>query len=164
MPLLKFSSLEPSFGKPFKIKVVARIIRNHQLILDRLREARTAALQGFSEDIQVNFTRKLSPYRRQTKRFSRALFYLIASSISTKTPLPHELPSLVTTARAIQHDAVLLSKRLSKKQDGREIIKSDSFLRYFFYLVSYSSVSYILESMESDLRLLFGEVEDHVLR
>lgn len=164
MPLLKFSSVEPSFGVPFQGKTIARVIRHHQLILDRLRESRVAVGEGLSEEIQINFTRKLSPYRRQTKRFSRALFYLVASSLSTKTPLPHELPSLRTTAKAIQHDAILLSRRLAKQPNGREIIQSNSFLRYFFYLVSYSSVSFQLEQMETDLRILFGEVEDHIAR
>lgn len=164
MPLVKFSSVEPAFGVPFQAKTIIRIIRQHQVILDRLRESRTAVDGGFTEDIQANFSRKLSPYRRQTKRFSRALFYLAATSILTKTPLPHELPSLLTTSRAIQHDALVISRRLSKDEAGKEIIKSKSFLRYFFYLVSYSGVSYQLERMEADLRILFGEVEDHILR
>ncbi|KAM0753235.1 hypothetical protein T439DRAFT_323872 [Meredithblackwellia eburnea MCA 4105] len=165
MPLLKFGAAEPAFGQPFQAGTIARLIRTHQVILDRLREARTAfGTEGFSDDIRENFTNPLAPYRRQSRRFSRALFYLCATSIATKTPLPHELPSMSTTARMIQHDAMVLSHRLTRNSAGLEILKSTSFVRYWFFLVSMGSVSYQLEAMETDLRILFGEVsEEEVL-
>jgi hypothetical protein len=109
-------------------------------VLDRLREARTSVgLEGFNEDIQRNFTDVLAPYRRQARRFSRALFYLCATSIATKTPLPNELPSMVTVAKCIEHDAQMLSKRLSRDREGRAVLQSDSFLRYWFCKSFFSS-------------------------
>lgn len=91
-------------------------------------------------------------------------FYLCATSLATKTPLPHELPSMVTTARAIQHDALILSGRLTRtgtgslslsvasslthsSEEGQDILRSQAFLRYWFYLCAFSSTSYLLESM-----------------
>lgn len=76
---------------------MARLIRSHQLILDRLREARTAiGTDGFTVDIRRLFTQPLAPYRKQAKRFTRALFYLVSTSLATKEPLPHELPTMVS--------------------------------------------------------------------
>lgn len=87
---------------------------------------------------------------------------------------------MASTTRLLQHDALVLSHRLTRDTDGRRILKSDAFVRYWFCrslltlppssltlstdLVSYTSVSYHLESMETDLRLLFGDVEDNILR
>ncbi|GAA5917094.1 hypothetical protein JCM6882_009495 [Rhodosporidiobolus microsporus] len=161
MPLMKFSSVEPTFGTPFKAATIARLIRSHQLILDRLREARTAiGPDGFSPEIRQHFSDILVPYRKQGRRVSRALFYLIATSISTKQPLPSELPSMVSTSRNIQHDAMILSRRLTQTEHGRSIVQSPVFLRYWFFLTAFSSIAYLLEGMEPDLRDLFGAVED----
>lgn len=73
MPLMKFAAAEPTFGQPFQGATISRIIRSHQTILDRLREARTAVGahgEGFSEEIRREFTSQLAPYRRQNKRRS----------------------------------------------------------------------------------------------
>ncbi|GAA5865438.1 hypothetical protein JCM8547_001244 [Rhodosporidiobolus lusitaniae] len=160
MPLMKFSSVEPSFGTPFKAAVMGRVIRQHQLLLDRLRESRAALGEdGFTPQIRREFSDVLTPYRKQGKRIIRAHFYLNATSLSTKMPLPAELPP-VTTARAIQHDVLVLAARLQRSEEGRAIINDPVFLRYFFYLVSYSSVAHLLAGLEPELRELFGQAED----
>ncbi|GAA5995099.1 uncharacterized protein JCM10292_004539 [Rhodotorula paludigena] len=161
MPLMKFASVEPTFGQPFKAAVIARVIRSHQLILDRLRESRTAiGTEGFSPEIRRNFSDVLVPYRKQGKRVTRALFYFTATSLSTKQPLPPDLPSMVATSRNIQHDAMVLSRRLTKTEEGRQILSSQVFLRYWFFLTAFSSTAYLLEGMEPELRELFGTQED----
>ncbi|GAA6050447.1 hypothetical protein JCM3770_002600 [Rhodotorula araucariae] len=161
MPLMKFASVEPTFGQPFKAPVIARIIRAHQLILDRMREARTAiGAEGFSPEIRHHFSDVLVPYRKQGKRVTRALFYFTATSLSTKQPLPPDLPSMTATARNIQHDAMVLSRRLTKTEEGRKILASSVYLRYWLFIASMASTSYILEGMEPDLRELFGDQVD----
>ncbi|GAA5834027.1 hypothetical protein JCM9279_004193 [Rhodotorula babjevae] len=158
MPVMKFASVEPTFGQPFKAPVIARIIRSHQLILDRLREARTAlGEEGFSPEIRKNFSDVLVPYRKQAKRVTRALSYFVATSLSTKQPLPPDLPSMVGVSRMLQHDAMVLSRRLTRTEEGRRILASSVYLRYWFFISSMASQSYILEGMESDLRELFGD-------
>ncbi|BGP44750.1 hypothetical protein JCM10450v2_000564 [Rhodotorula kratochvilovae] len=161
MPIMKFASVEPTFGQPFKALVIARIIRSHQLILDRMREARTAiGAEGFSPEIRHNFSDVLLPYRKQGKRVTRALFYFTATSLSTKQPLPPDLPSMTATARNIQHDAMVLSRRLTKTEEGRQILASSVYLRYWLFIASMASTAYILEGMEPDLRELFGDQVD----
>lgn len=97
-PSCRFSAAEPAFGVPFQAATISQLIRSHQVVLDRLREARTAfGENGFpDENIRSGFMTTLTPYRRQARRFTRALFYLISTSLSTKASLPHELPSLMS--------------------------------------------------------------------
>ncbi|KDE05411.1 hypothetical protein MVLG_04206 [Microbotryum lychnidis-dioicae p1A1 Lamole] len=160
MPLLRFSALEPAFGHKFDGATFSRIIREHQVILDRLREARTAiGTEGFPRSIKDNFTTPLAPFRDQNKRFMRALFYLVGTSLATKKPLPHDLPTMLTAVKDLQHDALVLSHRLSVSESGREIVYSHEFNRYWFFLASMSTVSYRLEACESDLAILLGSVE-----
>ncbi|GAA5925622.1 hypothetical protein JCM10213_008838 [Rhodosporidiobolus nylandii] len=161
-PLMKFSMAEPAFGQPFKAATISRVIRAHQLILDRLRESRVAlGEEGFNPSIRRHFSDVLVPYRKQGKRFSRALFFLTATSLSTKMPLPSDLPSMSSVTRNIQHDALVLTHRLARTDEGRELLHSQVFLRYWHFLVSFSSIAYVLEGMvEPELRELFGYVED----
>lgn len=158
----RFASVEPTFGSPFRAPEISRLIRSHQLVLDRLREARTAiGADGFSPEIRRyarrretaqsttltletarrNFSDVLVPYRRQGKRISRALFYFVATSISTKAPLPPDLPRMTLTSSNIQHDALVLSRRLTKTEEGHKILQSEVFLRYWHFVTSYSSIA-----------------------
>lgn len=61
--------------------VLVKIIRSHQIILDRLREARTAVgSEGFNETMHKDFASALFPYRLHSQRLARTLFYLGATS------------------------------------------------------------------------------------
>lgn len=101
---------------------------------------------------------RLSPIRQH------ALFYLCATSLATKRPLPSEIPSMSIVLHGITHDALVISARLWNRSDspaskittGRDIIKSPNFLRYWFYLSSYSTVGDTLEKLEVDLRAMFS--------
>lgn len=56
----------------------------------------------------------------------------------------------------------MLTGRLSRTPKGAELLKSTNsdFLRYWFYVTASVGVAYNLESMEPDMRVLFGEIED----
>lgn len=69
-------------------------------------------------------------------------------------------PIVAALGRGLQHDALVISHRLTRDADGRKLLASDGFLRYWFFLSSYTSVGYQLEQMEEDLRLLFADEED----
>lgn len=85
-------------------------------------------MQGFNSNIRKNFTSHLAPYRDQNKRYNRAFFYLISTSLATKEPLPHQLPTMIATARSsLQHDALVLSSRLYKSEEGRDVLHSQEF-------------------------------------
>ncbi|KAI5477995.1 hypothetical protein MNV49_005687 [Pseudohyphozyma bogoriensis] len=156
MPLLKFSAAEPAFGRPFRAALIAKLIRQLQIILDRYREARTAlGTTGFSKEIRENYVQRFAPYRHQAKIILRTLFYLAATSLATKKRLPHELPAMSEVARMVRHDAMVLSRRLAQTEEGTKTLESAEFVKYWYYLVSYSSLGHHLETLMSDLNILF---------
>lgn len=60
-PTFEFAKAEPDFGTSFKGDVLLHIIRSHQIILDRLREARTAVgTEGFNETVHRDFASAVS--------------------------------------------------------------------------------------------------------
>ena len=74
----------------------------------------TLALPSSNEEVLSRTVRLAPRCLPAVLTSSLRRFYLCATSLATKTPLPHELPSMVTTARAIQHDALILSGRLTR--------------------------------------------------
>ncbi|BGP36620.1 hypothetical protein JCM10450v2_000510 [Rhodotorula kratochvilovae] len=157
-PTYEFAKVEPRWWNPFKSDVLLKIIRSQQIILDRLREARTAVgLRGFNPTIHHDFANVLFPYRLHSQRLARTLFYLGATSLLSKTQLARDVPSSKPTWASFERDALVLSRRMSKLPRGEEELKRPGFLRYWFYLVSLGSVSSELEELEQYLGDLFGD-------
>lgn len=158
-PMFEFAKVEPSFAMPFKGPVLQKIMRSQQIMLDRLREGRTAVAQGFDFRIHHDFASVLWPYRLHSQRLGRTLFYLGANSLVSKSPLPRDVPSSKPTWASFEHDALVLSRRLSQLPRGEEELKRPAFLRYWFYLVSLGAVATELEELEKHLAELFGSPE-----
>ncbi|SCV68777.1 BQ2448_898 [Microbotryum intermedium] len=153
-----YAKVEPTFGLPFKADVLLKIINSHQIILDRLREARTAVgTRGFNETVHKDFASALFPYRLHSQRLARVLFHLAATSLMCKTPLARDVPSSRPTWASFENDALVLSRRLSQLPRGEAELKRPGFLRYWFYLVSLGSVSSELENLEQYLGELFDD-------
>ncbi|GAA5827522.1 hypothetical protein JCM5353_001354 [Sporobolomyces roseus] len=161
-PTFEFARVEPKFLVPFNAPVLLKIIRSLQLILDRLREARTAiGTAGFNETIHHDFASVLYPYRLHSQKLSRTLFFLGATSLLSKTQLARDVPSSRSTWLAFERDALVLSRRMSKQPNGDTVLKHPAFLRYWFFLVSLGSVSSELEELEKHLGELFGDPDLH---
>ncbi|KAM0793227.1 hypothetical protein ACM66B_000693 [Microbotryomycetes sp. NB124-2] len=151
-PTFEFAKLEPTFGQPFKGDVIVQIIRSHQIVLDRLREARTAVgVSGFSPLIHSNFCVSLFPYRLHSQRLMRTLFFLCATSLVSKASLDRDVPSSKATWAGFEHDALVLSRRLSQLPEGPEEMQKSAYLRYWFFLKSLNAVSSELEVLERHL-------------
>ncbi|GAA5995637.1 hypothetical protein JCM5350_001633 [Sporobolomyces pararoseus] len=161
-PTFEFAKVEPKFLVPFNGPCLLKIIRSLQLILDRLREARTAiGTAGFNETIHHDFASVLYPYRLHSQRLTRTLFYLGATSLLSKTQLARDVPSSKSTWLAFERDALVLSRRMSNRPGGDTVLKHPAFLRYWFFLVSLGSVSSELEELEKHLGELFGDPDLH---
>ncbi|BGP28691.1 hypothetical protein JCM10296v2_000427 [Rhodotorula toruloides] len=157
-PTFQFAKVEPKWWAPFKADTLLKIIRAQQVILDRLREARTAVgMKGFNPTIHHDFANVLFPYRLHSQRLARTLFYLGATSLLSKTQLARDVPSSKPTWASFEHDALVLSRRMSRLPRGERELKRPGFLRYWFYLVSLGSVSTELEELEKHLGELFGD-------
>ncbi|KAJ1303164.1 hypothetical protein OPQ81_011365 [Rhizoctonia solani] len=143
MPLLMFANSEPQLAKPFRGDVVNKLLKSCRVILDRYREARAAiGTTPFNEYITEEFISVLSPYRRRFTRVIKTSFYLVASSLANKFPLPHDIEGATTDWLAdFLHDAL--------------------FSRYWYYLLTITTIGEQLREMEMACKELFGELEDH---
>ncbi|KAK4058051.1 hypothetical protein OIO90_000790 [Microbotryomycetes sp. JL221] len=163
-PTFEFAKLEPAFGQAFKGEVILRIIKSHQIVLDRLREARTAVgVDGFDDRVHRDFASVLYPFRLHSQRLARTLFYLGATSLVSKVSLSRDVPSSKPTWVSFEHDCLVLSRRLSQQPQGELELQKPSYLRYWFFLVALAAVSSELERLELHLGDLFGKDETDLL-
>ncbi|KAG8699563.1 hypothetical protein FRC09_006546, partial [Ceratobasidium sp. 395] len=166
MPLLMFANAEPQLAKrethAFRGDIVNKILKSCRIILDRYREARAAlGTEPFDEFIIEEFISVLSPYRRRFTRTIKTSFYLVASSLANKFPLPHDIQGTVDMLPDFVHDALILSTRMARTEAGARSVRSGEFSRYWYYLLSVSTIGEQLKEMEMACKELFGELEDH---
>ncbi|EGG03448.1 uncharacterized protein MELLADRAFT_90177 [Melampsora larici-populina 98AG31] len=171
IPLIKFSSVEPSFVKPFNGKQYSRLVKANQRILDRNRDARMAiGDQPISEIIIKEFVNKLHSHRKRAIPELRVSFYLCTSTLQSKFPLPKNLPKGKDHSIEFFHDGLLLSIRLIQKfsksktrSDESKILTNRELTRYWSYLLSMISIFEQLEEIENATQILFGNMEDDPL-
>ncbi|QRV92200.1 fusaric acid resistance-like protein [Ceratobasidium sp. AG-Ba] len=162
MPLLMYANSEPQLAKPFRGDIVNKILKSCRIILDRYREARAAiGTEPFDEFIIEEFISVLSPYRRRFTRTIKTSFYLVASSLANKFPLPHDIQGTVDMLPDFVHDALVLSTRMARTEMGAGSVRGGEFSRYWYYLLSVSTIGEQLKEMEMACKELFGELEDH---
>ncbi|KIM23580.1 hypothetical protein M408DRAFT_253625 [Serendipita vermifera MAFF 305830] len=162
-PLMAFASAEPSFTQPFRGEIIQEIIQASQIILDRLREGRAAiGVEPFEPFILQNLVTELSPYRRRASRITKTNLYLCATSLMSKSPLPHDSDFSQVLLNQFVHDALLLSSRLVRTEQGaRAIREGDDFTRYWFYLISVSGIQTQIRRINMATKQWFGELEDN---
>lgn len=177
IPLIKFSSVEPSFVKPFNGKQYSRLVKANQRILDRNRDARMAiGDQPISEIIIKEFVNKLHSHRKRAIPQLRVSFYLCTSTLQSKFPLPKTLPKGNEYSNEFFHDGLLLSIKLIQKysktigsststptSDELNLITNRELTRYWSYLLSMISIFEQLEEIENATQILFGNMEDDPL-
>ncbi|PLW14194.1 hypothetical protein PCANC_17832 [Puccinia coronata f. sp. avenae] len=152
MPLMNFSAVEPSLGKPFNAVEYLNIARANQLILDRNRDARIAiGTTPLPQTILTEFVQKLAHYRGPTLSRITTSFYLCTSTLQSKFPLPETSDSIGKQifGQEIFHDALVLACRLAASTEGLQLVKSKELSRYWLYLSSINSNPYQLESIQN---------------
>ena len=114
------------------------------LCADRMRECRTAiGSHPLHLSVLNDFVRHLSPYRRRNTQILQLTFYLVASSVLSKSPLLRETPTELDSALRRSHfihDILLLAARHARTEEGEQTVRSGDFTRYFHYLVVISSL------------------------
>ena len=110
-----------------------------------MRESRTAiGTRPLPDVVSVNFIRVLAPYRRRNTQILQLALFLIASSVTAKSPLPRETPAELENAGQtanLMHDILVLASRHARTQEGMDTIRSGDFTRYFHYLVCITSIA-----------------------
>lgn len=133
----------------------------------------------FDSFILENMIRVLSPYRRQAQLTAKVSLYLSATSLLSKSPLPHDA---ITVDRHLQdfiEDAVIVSARMATAEKGATAIKEgkhnsrelfvggslssafvDSFTRFWFYILCVGDIPRHLKEIELVCKDMFGNLED----
>jgi hypothetical protein len=125
----RFASAEPSFTKQFRGDIIQEIVQANQIILDRLREGRAAiGVESFDPFILENMVAVLSPYRRRASRITKVSLYLCAMSLMSKSPLPHDSDISQVLLNQFVHDALLLSSRLTRTEEGAKAVRGSKWL------------------------------------
>lgn len=129
-----------------------------------MRESRTAiSTKPLHDSVLRNFTHHLTPYRRRNSQVIQLAFFLTASSILSKSPLPHETPAELATAAQtanLMHDILVLSSRHARTEEGAMTIRSGDFTRYFHYLVCMSSLMEHLKVRSLTLSIFLSLLSD----
>ncbi|KZW03135.1 hypothetical protein EXIGLDRAFT_828873 [Exidia glandulosa HHB12029] len=159
-PLIEFSAVEPHFIFPLQRKPMIVILQSLQNMLDRLTEARTAiGAQPVPELVTREFEAQLLPYRRQFDQFARAALFNCASSLACKAPLSSDAPTtlfLRENMRDFLHDAMVLSSRLARTEEGKDAIRKGLLTPYWTSVTSITSLGEQLIVLENMCRTLFG--------
>ncbi|KAG8888779.1 hypothetical protein FRB98_006791 [Tulasnella sp. 332] len=163
MPLIMFAKAEPSISRPFNPSLTLRAIKANQVILDRMREARAAiGTTRLDEVILTNFVTVLSPYRRRSTRISKGVLGMCAASLTSKLPLAQDMPwaGRNTALSDFVHDALVLSYRFGKTEEGKQAVRNGELTRYWFYILSINSIFPQLDELEMVVKGMFGKLED----
>jgi len=75
-------------------------------ILDRYKESRIAFAGGFANEVRDNFLAKLRPHRARHLASSKLNLYLCATALTTKRPLPRDVPKMRNVASQLFNDAL----------------------------------------------------------
>jgi hypothetical protein len=70
----------------------------------------------------------LSPYRRRASRITKVSLYLCAMSLMSKSPLPHDSDISQVLLNQFVHDALLLSSRLTRTEEGATAVRGSKWL------------------------------------
>jgi len=163
-PLITFAAAEPQWDAPFRSDSAVKILRGSQILLDRWSEARCAiGSEPLPPFISREFISILSPYRRQANVHLKASLYLCAASMASKLPLPLEIPKPGKLVSDLVHDALLLSSRFAKTEEGKEAVRSGDFARYWFFLLVMTSACRYADTIEEGCRMAYGSFEDKML-
>ncbi|KZO91191.1 hypothetical protein CALVIDRAFT_602427 [Calocera viscosa TUFC12733] len=162
--LISFAALEPTWQKPFQKEAAAKVLRANQLLVDRWSETRSAiGSEPFPPFVSQQFVSILSPFRRQCYTVTKTSLYLAATSMASKIPLPLETPNPGRLVSDLVHDALLISFRYAKTEEGREIVQSGDFARYWFFLLVNMSALQHVADIEDACREIYGTFEDKML-
>ncbi|KZV97308.1 hypothetical protein EXIGLDRAFT_764598 [Exidia glandulosa HHB12029] len=166
-PLLVFAAAEVDFTSPFRADLAAKVMRCNQMMLDRLKEARSVIGVDVVPDIITReFSARLYAYRRRNIRLAKASLYTCASSLASKAPLPSETPAklfLKGNMGDFLHDAMLISSHMSRTEEGKEAILNGELTRYWAYVMTITSLSEQLITLEETCHELFGDVDSTLL-
>ncbi|KZO91828.1 hypothetical protein CALVIDRAFT_332237 [Calocera viscosa TUFC12733] len=152
---------EPHWDAPFGADAASKVLEANEILLERLRDARTAMRsQPFHPYLAQNFISTLAPYRRQWNGTVRMALYLSAASLSSQTPLPADMLKVPWKfVNDMVQDALALSARMGTNDEGRAMLKTPDFARFWFFLLVISAATEQVQVIEEACASVYGTDE-----
>ncbi|RKO90111.1 hypothetical protein BDK51DRAFT_48985 [Blyttiomyces helicus] len=154
--LLLFASAEPRLAGPFQSGVYRSIIGGLHGLLGSLSAARWALGNDPVAPTITRFMAKpgLVAANRQMTSTARLLFYVYGASLQSRLPLPRDLPSAVEMRRKLYLAFFALARKAP--QDLQAMIKTESWIRFYSYVLAIRGVASELESLGPHFKQLLG--------
>jgi len=152
---------EPHWDAPFGSAAAIKVLEANEILLERLKDARTAMrAQPFHPYLAQNFIWTLAPYRRQWNATVRMALYLSAAALSSQTPLPADMLKVPWKfVDDMVQDSLSLSARMGKTEEGRAMLKTGDFARFWFFLLVISSATEQIQVIEEACASVYGTDE-----
>ncbi|CAO3590642.1 unnamed protein product [Absidia cylindrospora] len=161
--LLAQTPNEPRLKGAFPVSTYRDILASCQNIVDKFMSIRTVMLKEvWMADVQQTFVLPANRERREMVGNVLLYFYLLASALRLKTPLPPYLPPARTAWQALiqrlRRDASSLSKMTTNgfACDDKSVEKDQVYMIYFAYVIMMEDIIRELDKLGENMTLLFG--------
>ncbi|KAI8332623.1 hypothetical protein BC941DRAFT_402304 [Chlamydoabsidia padenii] len=163
--LLAQTPNEPRLKGAFPVATYRDILASCQNIVDKFMSIRTVMLKEvWMADVQQTFVLPANRERREMVGNVLLYFYLLASALRLKTPLPPYLPPARTAWQSLiqrlRQDASSLSKTTTiTTNNGAPTTSCDKdqvYMIYFAYVIMMEDIIRELDKLGENMTLLFG--------
>jgi hypothetical protein len=161
--LLAYAPNEPRLKGPFPVKTYEAMLTSCQNILDKFLSIRIVILK----DVWATQVRRdlMLPARQELMEMAGSVllyFYLLASALQLKTPLPPYLPPAEKTRELLMIKLQQLPKITAdlKKNDnsGGDSVKDECYMVYYAYVIMMESIIIELDKLGQEMKKLFGSL------
>lgn len=151
--LLNETTSEPRLKGPFPVVPYRRILASCQNIMDKLLNIRLATTNETFKDVRRDFIVPVNHLRRDMVGNILLFFFILASSMRLKTPLPAYLPPV----RAARDRLVEHIRKLPVVQ-ARFTGHNSQYIVYYAYTLMMKDVTDELERLGAIMQELFGVI------
>ncbi|CEG69302.1 hypothetical protein RMATCC62417_05400 [Rhizopus microsporus] len=153
--LLAQTPNEPRLKGAFPVETYKQILSSCQNITDKFASLRTVIFKdAWFEEVQHDFIMPVSQERKEMVGNILLYFYILASAMRLKTPLPPYLPP----ARKAWDALIVKLRGLAVVQSKQALEKDHVYLFYYAYITVLEDIIRELDKLGKNLTLLFGAI------
>lgn len=161
--LLAYAPNEPRLKGPFPVKTYEAMLTSCQNILDKFLSIRIIILK----DVWATQVRRdlMLPASQELMEMAGSVllyFYLLASALQLKTPLPPYLPPAEKTRELLMlklQQLPRITADLKKNNSaGGDEVKDECYMVYYAYVIMMESIIIELDNLGQEMKKLFGSL------
>lgn len=160
--LLAYAPNEPRLKGPFPVKTYESMLNSCQSILDKFLSIRIVILKDvWATQVRRDLMLPASYELMEMAGNVLLYFYLLASALQLKTPLPPYLPPAEKTRELLMMKLQLLPKitaDLKKNHEDGDTVKDECYMVYYAYVVMMESIIIELDKLSQEMKKLFGSL------